>query len=156
MNSKKLSLSILIFLASLLILSGCSNAGISLNLEPNPVRFSSDQTKKEITLEVKTEGIGNIDLNKMIIEIIDQNGEIIFTDKKDINITDQFIIGGLSETENYTLDLEKIFDPTKYGYTSNVDFLVFYNEVLKGRSHSLNITVTGSNTTSLKTEVIYE
>jgi hypothetical protein len=155
MNSKKLMFFILISLSFLLILSGCSSAGISLSLEPNPVEFSESQTKKEITLEVKTEGLGTIDLNKLIVEVVDQDGELIFSDQKDININDQFIVGGFSETEKYTLDLEKIFDPTEYGYSSSISFTDFYNQFLEGKKHELIITVTGSNTTSLTAEIIY-
>lgn len=153
MKSKKLLLFFIIAISALLILSGCSNASISLRLSPNPVEFSDNQIKEELTLEVKTEGIGSISLDKMIVEVFNQNNEVIFYDQKDIDISDQSIVGGFSDTVDYTLDLEKIFNPADYG--SYVSFASFYNDVLAGKEHSLNITVTGSSTISLITRIIY-
>lgn len=154
MKNKKLLLLIIISISVLFILSGCSSAGISLELSPNPINFSESQTAKEIELTVRTQGIGNISLNQMIVEVIDENDEPIFNDEKDINISDQFIIGGFSKSESYTLDLKKIFNPTDYGYSSEA-FSLFYTGILEGKSHTLRITVTGSDNTSLTTQINY-
>jgi hypothetical protein len=155
MNSKKLLLFILTSLAVLLILSGCSNAGILLELDPNPVEFTENQTSRELELTVTTEGFGSLSLNNLIIEVIDENDEIIFDDKKEIDITFP-VIGEHSKTENYTLDLEKIFTPEEFDeYNSDETFAEFYRRVLQDESHTLRLTVTGSNDSSLTARINY-
>ena len=155
MNSKKSSLSILIFLASLLILSGCSNAGISLELDPNPVEFSQNETSRDLDLTVTTEGFGSLSLNNLIIEVIDENDEIIFDEEKEVNITLP-VIGEHSKTVEYTLDLKKIFTPEEYDeYNSDETFEEFYLRLLQDESHTLRLTVTGSNDSSLTAQINY-
>jgi archaellin len=153
MNNNKISLFIIITISILFILSGCSNGSISLDLSPNPVEFNEDQTKSDLKLTITTEGLGSITLDKMIIEVLDEEDEVIFKYSEDLNISDQFIVGGFSESVNYTLDLENIFDPEDYG--SYDSFSDFYNDVLLDKTHTLRITVTGSNNSSLTTKIIY-
>ena len=154
MKNKKLLLFIIISVSTLLILSGCSNEGVSLSLSPNPVEFNKNQTTRDIELTVKTEGMGNLSFHKMIVEIIDKDGKNITVGEKDLDISSP-VVGGLSETINYTLDLEKIFNPAEYGYKTGVSFTKFYNEFLQGKTHTLRITVTGSNNSSLTTQIKY-
>lgn len=156
MKNKKLVLFTIIAISALLVLSGCSNAGISLELSPNPINFSENDTEKTLELTVTTEGIGNISLNNLIIEVIDENNENIFKDEKSIDISDQFIVGGFSDTVSYTLDLRSVFDPAEYdGYNSDTAFSEFYNGYLEGKTHKLRLTVTGSNNTSLTAQINY-
>ena len=152
MKLKKLILFIII-ISVLLILSGCSDAGISLKISPNPVEFSKSQTKRDITLEVKTEGLGSINLNKMIVEVINEDDESIYKDEKSIDISNQFIVGGFSKEVDYTLDLKKIFKLSDYD--SYDTFPLLYQGLLKGKTHTLRITVTGSNNTSLTAQIKY-
>ena len=155
MKNKKLLLFIIIVIPVLLLLSGCSNAGISLKLSPNPIEFSQNQTSRDLTLEVKTEGLGSISLDNLIIEVIDENDEIIFKEQKEIDVSAPFIVGGFSDTVDYTLDLEKIFDPADYSYDSDQSFSLFYSEFLAGKTHTLRMTVTGSNNTSFTAQIKY-
>lgn len=155
MKIKKLLLLTISSALILLILSGCSNANISLRLRPNPIEFSEGQTKKELSLEVKTEGLGSISLNKMIVEVIDQDDQRIFSEEKDIDISAPLIVGGFSDTVSYTLDLEKIFELSDYGYQADEAFSVLYTEVLQGKTHSLRVSLTGSNNTALTAQIIY-
>jgi hypothetical protein len=153
MKNKKVLLLSIISISVLFILSGCSNAGISLSLSPNPVEFSEDQTKQDLALTVKTEGLGNISLDQLIVEVIDEDGQNIFRDTKDIDISEQFIIGGFSKTESYTLDLENVFKLSDYdNYTT---FPELYDRLLKNKSHKLRLTVTGSNDSSLTVQINY-
>lgn len=161
MNSKKLSLFVLISLAVLLILSGCSSAGILLELDPNPIEFTEEQirenqTSKDLELTVTTEGFGSLSLNNLIIEVIDENDEVIYDHEKEIDITLP-VIGEHSETENYTLDLKKIFTPEEFDeYNSDETFAEFYVRVLQNKSHRLRLTVTGSNDSSLTAQINYK
>ncbi len=154
MKNKKLVLFTIIAISALLILSGCSNAGISLELSPNPIEFSENDSRKELTLTVTTEGLGNITLDTLIIEIIDENDEILFDDTKDLNISEQFIVGGFSEDITYTLDLEKIYNSGDYN-SEYASFSSFYNDFLEGKTHTLRLTITGSNNTSLTAQINY-
>jgi archaellin len=153
MKNKKLTLFIIITISILFILSGCSNGGILLKLSPNPVEFSQEQTERNLEITIKTEGLGSITLDKMIIEVLDEKDETIFRYSEDLNISDQFIVGGFSESVNYTLDLENIFSPEDYG--SYDSFSDFYIDILQGKRHTLRITVTGSDNSSLTTKIIY-
>lgn len=152
MKNKKLLFFAFLSLAALLLLSSCSNANILLSLSPNPVEFSESEPEKELTLKIETEGIGEISLNQLLVELMDQDGEVILDGKKAIDIQDQVIVGGLSEEVKYTLDLREILKSDDYNYN---DFSELYNDLLKGNTHSLRLTVTGSITTTLEAEVIY-
>ena len=155
MKNKKLLLFTIIAISALLVLSGCSNAGISLELSPNPINFSENDTEKTLELTVTTEGIGNISLTNMIVEIIDEDGETIPVGEKELDINSP-VIGGISETVSYTLDLRSVFDPAEYdGYNSDTAFSEFYNGYLEGKTHKLRLTVTGSNNTSLTAQINY-
>ena len=155
MNSKKLMFFILISLSFLLILSGCSSAGILLELNPNPIEFSENQTSRKLELTVTTEGFGSLSLNNLIIEVIDQKDKVIFDDTKEIDIIFP-VIGEHSKTENYTLDLKKIFTPEEFDeYNSDDTFEEFYLRVLQNNSHTLRLTVTGSNDSSLTAKIKY-
>ena len=155
MKNKKLVLFTIIAISALLVLSGCSNAGISLELSPNPINFSENDTEKTLELTVTTEGIGNISLTNMIVEIIDEDGETIPVGEKELDINSP-VIGGISDTVSYTLDLRSVFDPAEYdGYNSDTAFSEFYNGYLEGKTHKLRLTVTGSNNTSLTAQINY-
>ena len=51
MKNKKITLFIIITISILFILSGCSNGGIFLELSPNPVDFSQEQTERNLELD---------------------------------------------------------------------------------------------------------
>lgn len=152
---KKLSLLIILFL-SLTLLSGCFSPNISLQIKPSPIEFSESELSQEITLEMKTEGLGEITLENYIVEVIDQDGEVIFTDQDSLDISDQLIVGGITETQSYTLNLEDVYQSTlnKEGYDP-ANISLFYQEVLKGQKHSLKISVTGSINPTVKTDIIF-
>jgi len=153
MKSKKSLLFIIITLAVLLILSGCSNGNITLSLSPNPVIFNQDQTERELELTVSTEGLGSLSLDNLIVEVIDQNDEVIFDEKKEIDLSSPLIVGGFSDSVTYTLDLKKVFDLSDYD--EYLSFSELYSGLLQDKRHTLRITVTGSNNSSLTARIIY-
>jgi hypothetical protein len=151
MKNKKLLLLSIIFISVLFILSGCSNAGVSLSLNPNPVNFYEDQTKEELALTVKTEGMGSLSLDNMILEVLDDQDQVIFEREKTIDISSP-VIGGVTKTESFTLDLKNIF--SSY-FNSDEEFIEFYRQKLAGETHTLRITVTGSKHSSQTAPINY-
>ena len=96
--------------------------------------------------------MGSLSFNKMIVEIIDEAGENITVGEKDLDISSP-VVGGLSETIPYTLDLEKIFDPADYEKYDS--FLPLYQDLLQDKTHTLRLTITGSNNSSLTARINY-
>ncbi len=158
MKNKKLLFFIIIAVSALFILSSCSNAGISLSLSPNPIEFDENNLEQDLELTVTTTGFGSLSLDNMIIEVIDENDDVIFDEEKEIDVSSP-VIGGITKTVSYNLDLKDVFDPAEYdGYSSDTDFTEFYNKYLKDqdKEHTLRITVTGSNNTTLTVDIIYK
>jgi hypothetical protein len=155
MKIKQLSLAAVLFLG-LVLLGGCFSPNISLQIKPSPIEFSEDELSQEIILEMKTEGLGEITLNNYIVEVMNKDGEVIFSEKDSLDISDQLIIGGITETQSYTVNLEDVYQSMleSEGYSPD-NMSLFYQEVLKGQKHSLKISVTGSINPSVKTDIIF-
>ncbi|MFP4198712.1 MAG: hypothetical protein ACLFSO_03855, partial [Halanaerobium sp.] len=135
-----------------------SNAGISLSLSPNPIEFDEDNLEQDLELTVTTTGFGSLSLDNMIIKVIDENDDVIFDEEKEIDVSSS-VIEGITKTVSYNLDLKDVFDPAEYDdYSSDTDFTEFYNKYLKDqdKEHTLRITVTGSNNTTLTVDIIYK
>lgn len=143
-----------VFILSLItILGGCSAGGLYLNIEPDPITYTVNQSSQEIILEVTTRGMGRISLDKFIVEIIDNQNEVIFTEQKEIDITDQFILPGITHQEKYLLDIKEVFSDN---YGGQEGYELFYNQILKGRQYEIRISVIGSIQSSTKADVIFE
>ena len=155
MKSKKLSLLVVLFLG-LILLSGCFDPNISLQIKPSPIEFSENDLSQEITLEMRTEGLGEITLENYIVEVMDEDGEPIFSDENSLDVSEQLIIGGITEKQSYTVNLEEVYQTRLENEGYDADISLFYQEVLKGQKHSLRISITGSINPSIKTDIIFK
>jgi len=143
-----------VFILSMIpILGGCSAGGLYLNIEPDPITYTVTQSSQEIILEVTTRGMGQISLDKFLVEIIDNQNEVIFTKQKEIDINNQFILPGITHQEKYLLDIKEVFSDY---YEGQEGYELFYNQILKGRQYELRVSVIGSIQSSTKADVIFE
>ena len=107
-----------------------------------------------VTKEDWVEDLQGLSLKNVDLIVYNKNNENIFKDEKSIDISDQFIVGGFSDTVSYTLDLEDIYNSGDYN-SDYASFSTFYTEFLQGNTHTLRLTVTGSNNTSLTAQINY-
>jgi|GEM_PF-2156231 len=143
-----------VFILSMIpILGGCSAGGLYLNIEPDPITYTVTQSSQEIILEVTTRGMGQISLDKFLVEIIDNQNEVIFTKQKEIDINNQFILPGITHQEKYLLDIKEVFSDY---YEGQEGYELFYNQILKGRQYELRVSVIGSIQSSTKADIIFE
>jgi len=144
---KKLLLLLLVFSLPI-VLFGCSPS-ISLDIEPDPVVFTEDNRTEDIEISIAGSGFGEVSIDSIDATVIDEEGESIFTEEVEIGES-AFIISGITVTEEFTLDLEEIFeDEIDNGFED------FYDKI-EGQEYTLKIKVSGSETTSAETDILFE
>ena len=123
------------------MLSGCFGflkVGLTIAVEPDPITFTFDELteEKEITVNFTTKGIGNLTLDKAILELFEpEEAEDPVWDEEHELDTSTLIIPGITVPNTFSLEL-----PSDLQYTDEEE----YNQELKGRAYTLKITVTGS------------
>ena len=153
MKKSKIIAITIISIFSLFALTGCFNPNLVLEIEPDPVEFTRNNLSQEVKLKITTEGIGNITLDEYAVIITDQNGNDIYNKLYKLNLGDPFIVGGISETKTFTLDLEEIYKTEYSDFNSGSTFEDFYDQELKGKNLKLKIAISGSINPTLETNI---
>lgn len=140
--SKGIRLAVFMLLVSLL--AGCAGIltpSVSVKVTPNPIEFKFGELEKEITITLKTQGIGKLKVNNISVEIKDPDGEVVHTEEFELAV-DSFIIPDVKHDEKQTISL-----PQEFEYATEAQ----YDEHLKGETYTLTLVVHG--TTETKTSV---
>ena len=155
-HSKKLVL-IVGMLAFVFILAGCS-ANISLSIDPNPIRFDEDNLEQEVTVTVRTSGIGSVDIDYMDVLILDDEDEEVYSDRIEINES-PFVVPGVEVKEDFEIDIcEDLIDEV-IGDEEDIEDLTckaLYNEYLSGDEYKLRIMVQGSISPTAEADIIFD
>lgn len=155
-HSKKLVL-IVGMLAFVFILAGCS-ANISLSIDPNPIRFDEDNLEQEVTVTVRTSGIGSVDIDYMDVLILDDEDEEVYSDRIEINES-PFVVPGVEVQEDFEIDIcEDLIDGV-IGDEEDIENLTckeLYNRYLSGDEYKLRIMVQGSISPTAEADIIFD
>ena len=149
----------LILVVSLLgfafILSGCG-ASLSLSIDPNPIRFDVDNLEQEVTVTLRTSGIGSVDIDYMDVLILDDEDEEIYSETIEINES-SFVVPGVEVQEDFEIDVcEMIIDGTGYDEIDDEVCRELYEEQLQGDEYKLRILVQGSISPTAEADLIFE
>lgn len=128
------------------LVTGCSLQGsLSLTVTPNPIVFTYENQSVDTTLTITTEGFGQITIDQFIILVLDGEEEI-FNQVIEVNETIDFSVPGVSHEENYILKLSDLYDDQEITEA-------FYDANLKGTELTMEITITGSATTTTQVPI---
>lgn len=143
-NYLKISLGLLLII---FLVTGCSLQGsLSLTVTPNPIEFTYENQSVDTTFTITTVGFGQITIDQLIILVLDGEQEIS-KQVIEVNETVDFSVPGVSHEENYTLSLSDLYDQE---ITET-----FYDNFLKGTELTLEITITGSATTTTQVPIVF-
>ena len=153
-HSKKLVLGVGL-LAFLFVLAGCS-ANISLSIDPNPITFNQDKLTEEVSVTVRTSGIGSVDIDGMDVVILDNEGEEVYTDTVEINES-SFVVPGVEVEESFEIDIcEELIDGSGYDEIDEEICQQLYEDQLQGDEYKLKILVQGSINPTTEADIIFE
>ncbi|MFN2364101.1 MAG: hypothetical protein ABR596_07375 [Halarsenatibacteraceae bacterium] len=149
-HSKKLILGVGL-LAFVFILAGCS-ANISLSIDSNPIRFDEDNLEQDVTVTVRTSGIGSVDIDSIDVVIYDNEDEKVYSETIEIDES-SFVVPGVEVEEKFDIDIcEDFYD----GNVDDEDCRVFYDNELKDKKYKLRILVQGSINPTAEADIIFE
>ena len=139
---------------TLLILTGCS-ASIALNIEPEPIEFTEDDTTETITISLRTSGVGNVRVDELVLLIFDEDENEIFQDELEVG-EESFIVPGVSFEEDYELDVCDIIEYKENEEVSEEECQKIYNDELAGYEYELKILLQGSITSTVRANIIFK
>lgn len=148
----KKSLVLFTVIAAALLLTGCLSPKINFRIEPNPIVVTFDDfALRNVTLHFRLSGIGSYTLKSVLVEGMDNQGELVFSHQEDMNET-IFVVPGVSDSVDLpTVDLSDLCDEMGIELSETA-----YNSELKGKTFQLKITLTGKNPTSDTAELKFE
>jgi|GEM_PF-2322803 len=144
-----------LFLA-LLILTGCS-ASIALNIEPEPIEFTEDDTTETITISLRTSGVGNVRVDELILLVYDEDEQEVYESK--IDVYEEFpVVPGVSFEEDYVLDVCDIIENIENTdeEISEENCQEIYEKQLAGSEYELKILLQGSITSTATANIIFK
>ncbi len=141
-------ISVLLFLLMVsVVLVGCMEVGVDLEIEPDPMNFSEDSYELDGTIRMKTTGFGDLEIYEIIILVEDvDKEEIVYTDS-DVVEEELFVFSGITHEESFTLHLEEIFEDFDDDY---------YVDELKGAEYELTVQLEGSVDSSKTVTINFE
>lgn len=153
MKKKKILIGIMI--AFLLTLTGCSLTEVTLNLKtnPSPLTFNNGDIKQDFEVVVETHGgVDKIKIDNILLEVKNEKEETIFRANPQLDDTETYAVGGVTLRVDETLNLKEVFE--KHEMT-NEEFEVFYAQNLEGKNYTMEITLTGTQNSTFKTQIVF-
>lgn len=153
MKKKKILIGIMI--AFLLTLTGCSLTEVTLNLKtnPSPLTFNNGDVKQDFEVVVETHGgVDKIKIDNILLEVKNEKEETIFRANPQLDDTETYAVGGVTLRVDETLNLKEVFE--KHEMT-NEEFEVFYAQNLEGKNYTMEITLTGTQNSTFKTQIVF-
>ncbi|MGM0419933.1 MAG: hypothetical protein ACQEQG_02960 [Bacillota bacterium] len=146
-----------LLLLTLVILSACG-AGISMNIEPNPIEFTEEDVgrDKEITVSMRTTGIGSISVDYLDMSVLDEEGNAIINKKVTVDES-SFVVGGLGFEESFNINLcDIIIKEIPEADEDNCE--QYYSNLVNSieTNYSLRLVVQGSITSTAEADIIFE
>ncbi len=155
-HSKKLALAVVLS-AFVFILAGCG-ASLSLSIDPNPIRFDEDNLEQEVTVTLRTSGIGSIDIDYMNVLILDDENDEIYSETIEVNES-SFVVPGVEVQEDFKIDICEDLIDRVIGDEEDIEDLTckaLYNEYLSGDEYKLRIMVHGSINPTAEADIIFK
>ena len=155
-HSKKLVLGVGL-LVFVFILVGCS-ANISMSIDPNPINFNEDKLTEDITVTLRTSGIGSVDIDYMNILVLDNEDEEVYSETVEIEES-SFVVPGVEVKESFEINLcEDFIDATEFDEDEIDDELCseLYEEQLQGKEYKLRLVLHGSISPTAEADIIFE
>jgi len=152
---KKKKILIGIMIAFLLTLTGCSLTEVTLNLKtnPSPLTFNNGDIKQDFEVVVETHGgVDKIKIDNILLEVKNEKEETIFRANPQLDDTETYAVGGVTLRVDETLNLKEVFE--KHEMT-NEEFEVFYAQNLEGKNYTMEITLTGTQNSTFKTQIVF-
>jgi hypothetical protein len=152
---KKKKILIGIMIAFLLTLTGCSLTEVTLNLKtnPSPLTFNNGDVKQDFEVVVETHGgVDKIKIDNILLEVKNEKEETIFRANPQLDDTETYAVGGVTLRVDETLNLKEVFE--KHEMT-NEEFEVFYAQNLEGKNYTMEITLTGTQNSTFKTQIVF-
>lgn len=154
--AKKIILLTLGLFTIIFIFTACS-ANIALNIEPDPIVFTEDDTTETITISLRTSGVGNVRVDELILLVYDEDEQEVYEGK--IEVYEEFpVVPGISLKREYVLDVCDIIENIE-----NTDEEIdeekcqeIYKEQLAGSEYELKILLQGSITSTAVADIIFE
>ena len=129
-----------------LTLAGCLQASLSIKITPNPITFEFGEVSKEVTFSFTTSGFGQLKLDKLVLELLDEEGESVWNDEIELDAS-AFVVPGITHTEKHAVELpEELRTATQEEYDAE----------LKGKTYTLSVAVTGGKSATAKVDVVFE
>lgn len=143
-------------LLTLIILSACG-AGVSMTIEPNPIVFTEEDVgeNKEITVSMRTTGMGSIEVSHLDILVLDEDSDEVYKDTVEVEES-SFVVGGLGFEENFNFNLCDIAEEETGRELTEEECAVYYAAELAGKEYTLELILQGSFTSTAEADIIFE
>ncbi len=117
-----------------------------MTITPNPITYEYGKEAPDITFKLRTQGFGVLQLNRLILELLDEDGAS--ANRTEINLgTSAVVVPGVGRTEIQPLNLP--FNPSEL---SEEDYIAQY----KGKTYTLKVTITGGKDVTAEAQVVFE
>lgn len=150
---KRFSVLISLVLVAVL-LTGCLTPKVNFTISPNPISVKKGQTEVDLVLKVKLSGFSfAYTVESAVVEFFDEDGEAVLEEPivEELNETIPVFSGVGKDVKLDAISLDAFFQGLDPEYTD-----VLYDEMLKGKTYSVKITLTGKNPTSNTAMVKFE
>ena len=153
---QKISLLTLVLILMSLLLTGCLEGSIALEVSPNPVVFSLEEPTQEITISARTSGFGSLTVDDITVLIYenDDEGEELYQEVIEVNEEAPFVVSGIEFEESEVISLEDIFSEMKE--LSEEQAAHYYTDEIEGRTLTLKLILDGSSPTETSASILFE
>lgn len=142
--SRLMKIAVILLLA--VTLTGCFQASLVMTITPNPITYEYGKEAPDIKFKLRTQGFGVLQLNRLILELLDEDGAS--ANRTEINLgTSAVVVPGVGRTEIQPLNLP--FNPSEL---SEEDYIAQY----KGKTYTLKVTITGGKDVTAEAQVVFE
>ena len=97
-------------------------------------------------------GVDKIKIDNILLEVKNEKEETIFRANPQLDDTETYAVGGVTLRVDETLNLKEVFE--KHEMT-NEEFEVFYAQNLEGKNYTMEITLTGTQNSTFKTQIVF-
>ena len=112
-----------------LTLACCLQASLSIKITPNLITFEFGEVSKEVTFKFTTSGFGQLKLDKLVLELLDEEGESVWNDEIELDAS-AFVVPGITHKEKHAVEL-----PDELRTAAQEK----YDAELKGKTYTLSV-----------------
>lgn len=126
-----------------LLMTGCLGGSVTFTVDPNPIVFTVEETRVDVTLNVRTAGFGTIAIDEAIVQVFDPDEEEVYDYSETVGYSGP-VVPGITESVEFALDMADLdlkWDPQAEPEL----FQEYYDDELLGKTYILRIQLTGSS-----------